>query len=102
MSWQTREKWSLSLEVFARVCREDAKGVRAEEVVFGLLVDLAGDSEECEELHSVVESVGGGIEIDHGWRCSKYQVVYLISQFGGEGEEWEGFRLRGGVFIFGF
>lgn len=63
MGWQTCEEWSLGLEVFAWVCREDAKGVRAEEVVFGFAVHLAGDSEECEKLRAVVDPVDGGIEI---------------------------------------
>lgn len=79
MGWQTRKQGPLGLEVFAWVGREDTEGVRAEEVVFGFAVDLLGDPEERKKLHAVVNSVGGGIEVDHDWCGREDHVVYPVS-----------------------
>ena len=74
--------------------------MRAEEMVWGFAVNLAGDFEEGQELHSMKKLESRGIEIDHGRTGREDHVIDLVSQLGREGHEGKG-RLRcGGIFIF--
>jgi len=61
----------------------------AEEIVRGFAVKLVRDSEDGEHLGSVKHLEDRGVKIDYRWSGGKHHIIDLVSQFGGEGQQWK-------------
>lgn len=74
----------------------------AEEVMGRFIIELAGHFEEGEEFFAADEREGIRIKINDLRRSGKGQVIYLLAELGGEGEEGEGLFWCGDfAFVFG-